>query len=311
MYARSPANHPSGKLAGPGKKQMGSAPATHNDTGDPSLLQPPSGHCLEPYGWVSAECDHGSRIHVPMTCGRCGPCLERRAWTHRCRIHYAVGRDGPASMLTLTSRPGTTWPQIMRAWQSLVRTLRRDAPSLEYVCVKEFGPDRHMKHLHIITLHPSYIPQATLSQLWSKYLGAPIVWITHVDPARGATELAKYLTKPPPRGLRTITYSREFPEQEFPHNFHFRGRRTDIPDDMALTATLACGILVETVAPGCTCLPDCPPITPGERAWLALLSRPSRAPPPDESEALSSATPDSGPSRSQRPLLWSTPHPPQ
>lgn len=270
-------------------------------------LQPPPGHCLEPYGWVTAECDHGSRIHVPMTCGRCAPCLARRAWTHACRVEYAIGTASPAAKIELTSRPGTTWPEIMRAWQSMARALRRRAPSMEYAAVKETGARAGMKHLHVVCVGWSFITQTNISDLWNRYLGAYVVWLRRVDGKEAARYVSKYLAKARLPGIRSITYSRGFPVQDFPHNFHSCGKRATIPDDMLLLGTAGSGILVERHAPGCHCLPQLEPISDGERAWLALLSAPSRPMSRDVSVASSSDTRGTEPSLSLLDLLRPTP----
>lgn len=237
-------------------------------------LKPPAGHCLKPYGWVTAECDHGTRIHVPMTCGRCPPCLARRAWTHACRVEYGIGVASPAAKIELTSRPGTTWPQIMRAWQSMARALRRRAPELQYAAVKESGHQNGMKHLHVVCVGWSFVSQPEISDLWKRYLGAYVVWVRRINPSEGARYVSKYLTKACLRNIRSITYSRGFPEQDFPCNFKACGKRSQIPDDMKLLGTIGSGILVERHAPGCRCLPEIIPLADGERAWLALLSAP-------------------------------------
>lgn len=239
---------------------------------DSAQPTPPERHCLSPKGWLWMKCRHGTDVLVPLKCGHCDPCLERRRAKHIARIIYAVNDWGPGRTLELTSRPRTPWPVVMRAFSNLLRRIRQIAPATQYAAAKEEGPDTGMKHLHVVLINSGYLPQSKLSAWWNHYLGAPVVYIRKITSNNAAYYAAKHVTKEAQRQRNPVTYSRGFPSQPFRQELipYMRIRR--IPDWLSLTHQQGWGMIIGQHAPGCDCFPDAQPIHDGERIWLDLHS---------------------------------------
>jgi len=129
-----------------------------------------------------------------------------------------MGLDGREwkSLLTLTTRPGTSWSSIMRAWSSLIRSLRKRYGDVQYAVAKEEGDSTGMRHLHAVLVGPTWVPHAVVSALWYRRLGAYIVDIRRVSGGKVAGYVGKYLTK---QGLglrKVLTYSRGWPKSKLP-----------------------------------------------------------------------------------------------
>lgn len=104
--------------------------------------------------------------------------------------------------ITLTHKPipGETKEQALRDmrhdWHNLHKELdrRQKHDKIKYVCIVEWTKN-DQPHLHILC-NCDYIRQHTLSALWRRIHGAPIVDIRHVtEDQKAAKYLAKYLTK--------------------------------------------------------------------------------------------------------------------
>lgn len=240
-------------------------------------IKPPQRHCSNPRGWLWMRCKHGTNVLVPLKCGGCDACLERRRAKHVARISYAILEFPPCGKLEVTSTPGATWLDLMRAWQQMMRRIRQVAPGAEYAAIKEEGPDTGMLHLHVILTGWRYISQRQLSTWWLTYSGAPVVWIRRVASRYAAHYVAKHLTKGVDHMRNPVTYSRGFPRQEFEAPLQFICKCRRVPDDWQLTHVHGWGILLAQLAPGCDCFKDADPLHDGERAWLALIS--DRSPP--------------------------------
>lgn len=237
---------------------------------DSLKIKPPSRHCERPRGWLWMRCPHGTDVCVPLKCGHCDACLERRKAKHVARICYAIYEFGPAAQLEFTSRPGMTWPEIMRAWSKMIALIREVNPAAQYAAIKEAGPETGMVHLHVIIVNWKYILQRDLSRWWEKLTGAPVVWVQRVTSSNAAFYVAKHLTKDVARMRNPVTYGRGFPKHAFQPALKFICKMDHMFDDWPLTAVHGWGILIRELAPGCDCFPDARPLHDGERAWLAL-----------------------------------------
>jgi len=149
-------------------------------------------------------------------------------------------------MLTLTSRPGTTVRELMRAWNRFRGWLRRRLPELAYAAVKERGTLHGMLHLHIIVTGWTYITQGELSEMWRKFTrGAFRVDIRRLygDDDSLASYVAKYLAKAlgDRAARKSVTYSRNWPPSP---------KRLDTTGPWKLTA-----LRTDTPAPWLTRLP--------------------------------------------------------
>lgn len=243
----------------------------------PHAVNSPHRHCSAPRGWLWAQCSHGTHVHVPLKCGKCEACLERRRAQHTARMAYAIAEFPPTRLLTLTSHPGTDWPQIMKGFASLVRRIRKTAPDTQYAAIKERAPRNQIKHLHVVLVNSAYIPQADLSKWWQHYNGAKIVDIRKIYSTAAVGYISKHLTKQSQQFRNPVTYSRHFPKQPFESTFEIIMKVDHIPDATILTGVSGWGTLVGPLAPDCDCFTDLVDLTDGERIWLA--SHCPRSPP--------------------------------
>jgi len=169
--------------------------------------------CVSPRGWVQVHCGHGSALWVPQRCRRCSGCAE--AYRARVRARVLAGLEEAqgerCGFLTLTSTPGTSLVEFMKAWNRFRGWLRRRLPGCEYAAVKEFGSSTGMLHLHVVIRGWRYIAQAELSRVWERYSGAFRVDIRAVKDEDGAADyMAKYVAKAVAtvRARKVVTYSR-------------------------------------------------------------------------------------------------------
>lgn len=152
--------------------------------------------CEHLKGWRVFECEHGNVVHVPLTCRACGPCVARRMASLEARIIRGVLESGADRVyfLTLTSLPGATWAEIMRAWQKMASWIRRRYPAMQYACRKDVGASGVNYHLHVVMVHAGYIDQQLYSSKWAALVGAPVVWIRRLR-GKGVRDVAQYVTK--------------------------------------------------------------------------------------------------------------------
>lgn len=152
----------------------------------------------------------------------CAGCQRLKVAKHMRRIDYGLSTDAGdrRQFLTLTSRPGVTWPQIMRAWSSLVKQIRRWAPGVQYMVAKEEGSLNGAKHLHILFIRWRFIPIHWISQAWDSRGIGQVVKIRKIVPALGS--VASYVCKYVSKGIgsfdvqRHVTYSLGWPKAPKP-----------------------------------------------------------------------------------------------
>src|SRR5574341_2564684 len=203
--------------------------------------------------WQTVSCPHGYTGRLARRCRRCDGCLAWRRLRTKARVKHGVEQLWPAAHLTLTSKPRTSWRQMMSWWTHMVEDLRLSQPNIEYTCIKEAGPRRGMKHLHVILAPWIEVPQNELSAMWERVSGAKIVWIEWVYGRDPAEEAAKYVAKHL-RGVRkNVTYSEgwpELPKEESALLMLFERCQTSaLP---AVRYQTASGILLEE-SPSCDC----------------------------------------------------------
>jgi len=133
---------------------------------------------------------------------QCETCRPRRA---RQLVAQAI-KGKPTKFLTLTVNPerGTDpvdrCRSLIKAWRALrLAIIKQFSPEgLPFLCVIEAQASGE-PHLHIIARMP-YVPQAWISAMMSKLIGAPIVDIRDVQSRRKlANYVAKYCGKDPQR----------------------------------------------------------------------------------------------------------------
>jgi hypothetical protein len=245
---------------------------------DAKRQQPPEGHCLSPAGWLHVVCPHGTQALICLRCHRCTACRRvERAKALR-RINYGCEFSTRTAFLTLTTKLGADWPQIMRAWSSMARWIRRKNPAMAYVAVKETGKRHGMKHLHLLLANWSYIPQPQISKEWRKLTGSYVCDIRVPDTYTAVAYIAKYIKKSFLPVGKTITYSRYWPKCARSNQLRVLGRWKALPDWLHISSQTPSGVLFLNAAPACDCFAEDFPITYGERLWLAFRSDPS--PPP-------------------------------
>ncbi len=211
--------------------------------------------CISPKGWLLIQCKHGSRIYKPLRCKQCEGC---RAW----RVKKLLGRISSylnfatwTSFVTLTTRPGTPWPYIMRRWQSFVKALRKTYGQIEYVWVKEEGSNTGMRHLHAVLTGPKWIDKSLLRKLWFKRTGAFQVGIRRLDNSSGISHAAKYVVKSDVRLARAVGFSKGWPKLTFNSPDFEVNNVFDPPVMTASRSRMPDGTIVDFHAPGCDCFP--------------------------------------------------------
>lgn len=241
--------------------------------------------CTNPYGWVLVRCAHGSEGVVPARCRRCDGCRAFHRTNVFRRISVGLEAAESAALLTLTSLPGTTVPDMMKAWNRFKAWLKKRVPNLEYAAVKEFGGVSGMLHLHIAVVGWEFVDQRDLSAAWERASGARVVDIRRIKQggANVAGYVAKYIGKQlgvEGRDLRKqVTYSRGWPKDADPHDaWHFAGETSQalLPPANVTGWALPGGMLL-TIDRGCECVASAQRWGLGGELHLWRLSR--RIPP--------------------------------
>jgi len=120
-------------------------------------------------------------------------------------------------MLTLTSIPGTTVEQMMKAWNRFRGWLKRVNPGFEYAAVKERGSRTGMLHLHIILTGWLFLPHSELQAQWKACSGATFVNVKRLygTPGSAAEYVSKYVSKALDGESwgKAVTYSRGWPKE--------------------------------------------------------------------------------------------------
>lgn len=227
--------------------------------------------CKWPLSWHLLQCSHGSRVWLPRRCRRCSGCKQARRNKVLARI--AGGLDGQpnSALLTLTTAPGTDWIKTMRAWQHMVKFLRKTSPKLEYAACKEEGSKNGMRHLHVILLNLNYTPQHLIAKRWRELTGAFVVRVERLRSDRAAVYVAKYVSKDLDAARKHVTFSKGYPPLP--------------PPDVRLTHVAEAGPLgpnrvslwtnhpgiVDFIVTDCPCFGDTHPVTMEEHRWLRFL----------------------------------------
>ena len=181
-------------------------------------------------------------------------------------------------MLTLTTAPGSDWKATMRAWQHMVKFLRKRSPKLEYAACKEEGSRTGMKHLHVILLNLEYTPQHMISARWRELTGAYVVRVERLRSDRAHYYVAKYVSKDLDAARKHVTFSRGFPPLPPPENrLSHVAEETYLGPRKTYFWTDHPGI-VDNLREGCECFGTAHPVTLGETLWLRSLQAHS---PPD------------------------------
>ncbi|KKM19934.1 hypothetical protein LCGC14_1650610 [marine sediment metagenome] len=238
--------------------------------------------CQDPLGWSPLRCEHGTEVWFPKRCRACPGCRRARVGTVIARILLGLQQPGDHVLLTLTSRPGTTWPQIMKAWSSMVRGLRQGGSRLPYAAIKQEGRASGMKHLHIVALGWSYVPQRELSRRWLGLTGAPVVDVRRIEDASITNYLAPYLASDLAGTRKNVTYSLRWPKLPRGHTWQLIPDRHPIAicGNVAEVTTRGCAVV--KWGKGCDCLDpqyvSDPEFTLWRRSTLAHWHPASRAP---------------------------------
>lgn len=224
--------------------------------------------CAQPLGWHLLMCQHGSRVWLPQRCRKCLGCHNNRRAKVIARIGGGLeGRPGSA-MLTLTTRPGTPWPDVMRAWSHMVKWLRKRSPELEYAACKEEGSANGMRHLHAILLNLEFTPQAQIARRWRELTGAHVVRVERLRSDRAHYYIAKYVSKDLTAARKHVTFSRGWPK--LPAREDRLTHLAELPafGPSNVRVWTAHPGIVQHMAEGCECWGETHPVTLGEHLWL-------------------------------------------
>lgn len=187
------------------------------------------------------------------------------------RIGNGLEGKPNSAMLTLTSVPGTTWPEFMRAWSHMVKMLRNTSPELQYAACKEEGSKTGMRHLHVVLLNLNYTPQSAIAWKWRQLTGAHVVRIERLRTDRAHYYVAKYVSKDLDAARKHVTFSRGFPPLPPPEHrlTHVAETNQYGPSNVRIW-TDAPGI-VQNLEEGCDCFGETHDGTLQEHLWLKSL----------------------------------------
>ena len=159
----------------------------------------------------------------------------------------------------------------MRAWQHMVKFLRKSSPGLEYAACKEEGSTSGMRHLHVILLNLNYTPQHLISKRWRELTGAFVVRVERLRSDRAAVYVAKYVSKDLDAARKHVTYSRGYPQLPPPdvRLTHLKEAGPAGPSNV-YQWTAHPGI-VDYIVPECPCFGDSHHVTEEEHRWLRFL----------------------------------------
>lgn len=169
-------------------------------------------------------------------------------------------------MLTLTSKPETDWPRLMRGWNAFRQWLKRmnGGKKLAYVAVKEVGSKTGMKHLHILFPAWQYIHYSELSARWKSLTGAFSVNVKRIPAGAGVSYVLKYATKATATTTgkgRTVLFSQGWPrpEPDETQGEHWRFEAEVDPSEILRSiAVISGGGYLLTRAKECTLNPVAP-----------------------------------------------------
>ena len=187
------------------------------------------------------------------------------------RIANGLSGRPNSALLTLTTAPGTSWIQTMRAWQHMVKYLRQTSPHLEYAACKEEGSNSGMRHLHIILLNLNYTPQHLIAKRWRELTGAFIVRVERLRSDRAAVYVAKYISKDLDAARKHVTYSKGYPKLPPPEIPLTHVRETGALGPSRVYEWTDHPGIVDSIAEGCPCFGDTHHVTEAEHRWLRFL----------------------------------------
>ena len=213
-------------------------------------------------------CQHASRAWFPRRCRKCPGCLQTKRNKTLAKILSGLGATEEHAFLTLTSRTGTPWPDIMRAWTRMVAFLREDSPFLQYAAVKEEGSSTGMRHLHVILLNFAYTPQKIISRKWFSLTSAWVVNIKRIEGQHAAAYVAKYVAKDDLPLRKKVTYSRAWPKLEPALNLTWLTHREWWNPPPFAENWTADGALVVFKREDCPCFAFARPPTMEQVDWL-------------------------------------------
>lgn len=161
---------------------------------------------------IVRDVETGRPLLCPVTCKRwgCSYCAPRKIR----KLAFLTNNAKPNRWIRLGVQPANyatpeeAWRDTSPKVPELCRKLKKLVGECEYLRVAEIhnGTTRYSElevpakalgfpHYHAM-IRSAYIPQKTLSDLWGKLTGAPVVWIAKIDQSFSSFRyLTKYLTK--------------------------------------------------------------------------------------------------------------------
>lgn len=170
----------------------------------------PTIRCVDVRRWYRLECLHGGVAWKPKRCRHCVGCLRWRRGKTIAQILSGLEGQSWTSLMTLTTRPGTTWPMVMKAFSRLVKRIRLNGSHVEYAAVKEEGPSTGMKHLHVILTGSTWVAYGWLTAQWKSLIGAWNVDVRRLNGTKVAAYVSGYLAKWVGPVRKVVTFSKNF-----------------------------------------------------------------------------------------------------
>lgn len=140
---------------------------------------------------------------VPVPCGKCPPCLQRRAsqWGFRLQQHEKISKTSCFVTLTYDNESINITPKgymtlVKKDWQLFMKRFRKLHPNgtkIKYYAVGEYGSKNYRPHFHAIIFNAdvSLQNQYLLEQAWST--DGTLIGDVHVGLVSGAS--IAYTTK--------------------------------------------------------------------------------------------------------------------
>ncbi|WVR22153.1 MAG: replication initiation protein [Malazfec virus 7] len=117
--------------------------------------------------------DPNSPVKIPVPCGKCPYCLQRRAnnWVFRCMQHLQASDSGHWVTLTYDQPPRTETNLMTlrkRCFQLFMKRLRRALPGkdIKYYACGEYGDTYNRPHFHAVIFNAT--PEA-IESAWTGY----------------------------------------------------------------------------------------------------------------------------------------------
>jgi hypothetical protein len=119
-------------------------------------------------GFAVVACTSGNIYDADCDNGHCATCGVRRAQTRAVAITWMQRQCDRSRLITFTRCP-PVWQARRGQIYDIRRRLIKAGYSCEWIWATERGSKTGMWHVHAIQ-HGSYIPQATLQDMWGKRL---------------------------------------------------------------------------------------------------------------------------------------------